>query len=755
MGPARDSLFARSVILLILVLCSFRPPPVLAAGAHPSILWEIVADKITHEKNTNTIVAQGNVVIEKQEKPAPESMVIQADWVQYNTVLETVRALGNLKITVNDDEITAQEALINLGEQTAILHQATIFRAPNNLYLTGDIIQKTGTNAYWVRDGALTTCTTTSGEAPPWSIHSKDSQITSNGYAKLKHASFRIKNTPVAYVPYILIPADTGRKSGLLFPEISQSERDGFGLVAPVFIDLAPYRDITLYPGYLSKRGVTGGAEFRSMAGYDSYGMLAVNYLNDRTADTVDDDYKSDGILRTDHHRYWVRGKIDHSFANGVTGRLDLDTVSDQDFLQEYDNGLTGFKKSNENFENFFHRGFQTETLPFRDNTMQLSKSWTTMSLNGELLAVDDTIDDNDEQTSPWSLPRLMFAGTTKLANVPFDLSWKNEYTYFWRERGIGGHRLDLSPRLIAPLAINPYLESQASAGLRETIYHTDLRGDVPAVSWHGSQYQTRTLYDLNIRTATTLVRDFRFHRNQPDNDSSAGAVLRHILRPELDYTYSPSINQDDLPQFDETDRIAAVNLLRYRVNNHFRLNRAKDTMSSISEIGYAKIQQYYNVDGGRHPFSDLFLEINLTPSNGMGLHAETSLSMYGQGLTYYDISTSLHYLQLHKLALHYRYLKYGNVTFPYFFTEPEDDAIRQIDARIESELTKKLAAKFNISHSVSANGTVDANLHLIYHPSCWALELLASKTPDDRSLMAIISLEGIGGELKLGIPGL
>jgi LPS-assembly protein len=755
MGPARHSLFVRSVILLILYLLFLRLPLVLAADAQPTTLWEITADEITHERKTDTIVAQGNVVIEKQEKTAPEAMAIHADWVQYNTALETVRAAGNLKITINDDEIKAREALINLGEQTGIFHQAAIFRAPNNLYLTGATIQKTGTNAYWVQDGALTTCTTTAGNTAPWSIHSKDSQITGNGYAKLKHASFWIKNVPVAYVPYILVPADTGRKNGLLFPEISQSKRDGFGLVAPVFIDLAPYRDITLYPGYLAKRGGTAGAEFRYMTSYESYGTLAVNYLNDRTVDTFGDDYKSDGILRTNRQRYWFRGKADHTFANGAVGRLDLDRVSDRDFLQEYKKGLIGFKNSNDSFQKFFHRSFQTETMPFRDNSLQLSKSWTTMAVNGELLAVDDAGDNNGEQTSPWAVPRLLFAGATQLTHAPFDLSWNSEYTYYWRERGSGGHRLDLHPRLIAPLAISPYLETEASAGLRETVYHTDYRGPLPDDGSQRSQNLTRTMYDIDIRTATTLVRDYHFGRSRANNASHSFAALRHILRPELEYTYIPSVDQDELPQFDETDRVAAVNLLRYGFINHFRLNNGQEGASPAREVAYAKIQQYYNGDEDRHPFSDLFLRVYLTPVNDLGLYAETALSMYGQGLTYYDVSTSFNYHQQHKLALHYRYLENANVAYPYFFAEPTGDAIRQIDAGIESKLTKKLAAKFNIAHSISANGTVEANLHLIYHPSCWTVELVANQSPDDTSLMAIVSLEGIGGELKLGLPGL
>ncbi len=754
MVEARQYLTVRVFILFQIILLFPQPFFVFAAEEQPATLWEITADEITHEKKTDSIIAKGSVVIKQHEEQTPDSMVIQADWIKYNTTLKTVRALDNLVISTGGDEIKAQKALIDLGDQTGIFHKAVFYRAPINLYLTGAIIQKTGDNAYWIKDGSLTTCTVPAGEAPPWSIHSKDSQITPDGNARLKHVTFRVKKTPIFYIPYLLVPANKERKSGLLYPEISQSKRDGFGLLAPVFVNLAPYSDITLYPGYLTKRGAAGGAEFRYMTDYESYGTLAANYLNDRTVDTPGNDYNSDGILRTNHDRYWFRGKVDHAFSGSAFGRLDLDLVSDHDYLQEYKKGLIGYKKSNDSFLKVFHRGFQAETIPYRENTLQMTKRWPTMAVNTELLAVDDLFDDPMEQTSPWAVPRLLFGGATGLEKLPFDLSWNTEYTYYWRERGVTGHRFDLHPRLISPLPISPYLEASAAVGLRETLSHTDSTPPPSLVKWTGSRNQSRTMYALNITAATTRLRDYTKGWKRTGSAQSSPTVLRHMFRPELEYTYTPSINQDELPQYDATDRIPAVNWLRYKLNNYFKLTRNTNGAPSSRMSGYFKIEQSYN-RREEHPFSDLLFKFNFTSTNSLFLQFETALSMYGQGVTYYDINTSYNHRQKHKLAVRYRYLKHANVTAPYFFAEPAGDGAHQLNGAIESELTKSLAAKFHMEHSFTTNQLIDAALHLNYHPSCWGLELVAYITPDDRSLMAIFSLEGIGGALKLGIPGL
>ena len=221
MVEARQYLTIRILILFQIPLLLLLPLFVFAAEEQPATLWEIEADAISHEKKTDSIIAQGAVVIKQHEEQAPDSMVIQADWIQYNTTLKTVRALDNLVISTGDDEIKAQKALIDLGDQTGIFHKAVIFRAQNNLYLNGAIVQKTGNNAYWIKDGSLTTCEVQAGEVPPWSIHSKDSQLTPDGNARLKHVTFRIKKTPIVYIPYLLVPANTESKSGLLYPEIS------------------------------------------------------------------------------------------------------------------------------------------------------------------------------------------------------------------------------------------------------------------------------------------------------------------------------------------------------------------------------------------------------------------------------------------------------------------------------------------------------------------------------------------------------
>ena len=65
----------------------------------------------------------------------------------------------------------------------------------------------------------------------------------------------RIGKVPVMYVPWFMFPIDERRRTGLLFPSFSKSDRNGFDYRQPIYLNLAPNYDATLHPRYMSERG--------------------------------------------------------------------------------------------------------------------------------------------------------------------------------------------------------------------------------------------------------------------------------------------------------------------------------------------------------------------------------------------------------------------------------------------------------------------------------------------------------------------
>ena len=213
------------------IMFILAPLPFAHSADKGSLPWEISADTITHQQEPEKIIAEGEVILQQYKEDAPTGFKITADRIQYNVDVNSVDATGNLHMQDQYDELRAAEARIDLTEQTGFFKQANIFWQNTNLSISADLIEKTAIQSYHFINGRLTTCPPKKDKAPDWSIWGRDVKITLNDYAKLRHATFRVRDVPVFYLPYLSIPLQE-KKSGLLFPEYSTSSRNGIGMLS-------------------------------------------------------------------------------------------------------------------------------------------------------------------------------------------------------------------------------------------------------------------------------------------------------------------------------------------------------------------------------------------------------------------------------------------------------------------------------------------------------------------------------------------
>ena len=741
------------LLILLSALSGMVLPGLAAAEDILAAPWQITADRITHEKETEHIIAEGNVVLRQQEPAGAGALEVKADWIQYETRRGTITARGNINIHSGDEVITAEETRLDLNRQTGTILKTTLFLPDSNLYFSGDVVEKTGDLTYRLQDGWVTACPAEEGKAPAWSIKAADTELTLEGYAVLKNAVFRVKDVPIAYSPYLVLPAKTIRETGVLFPEFSQSARNGTGLLAPFFINLSPSSDFTLYPGYLSERGVVAGIEYRYVADKNSRGTFSYTHLDDSKDEKTGDEYKSDGYRRLNRNRYWLKGKADHAFGNDLVARLDLDVVSDRDYIQEYRKGIIGFDKANAEYVDIFHRGFQEETLPFRESKLQLAKAWSSMFAGVEMLAIKDVRDEPSATTPVQTLPRMQFSGRTPLGGVPFPVTfvWDADYVNYWRDEGYGAHRVDLFPRLTTPLPLSNVFEGLISAGLRETYYHVETYGDSTS-QWLRDDSPSRRVWDFSADIAYPLARDFSLAVGPFEK-------ISHLLRPTLRYSFVPSVDQDNLPDLDTNDRIEQENWFSYGLHNYFKVSDAGRGV--IRKFGYFKVDQTVDVKEERRtlsgaadksrPYSDVLFEFELYPFERLTVRYETAVSVHGAGTTYYHFAARHDNLNGDILSLDYRYKRNPEAIEPYFYDEVGNDSLHELNFALKRILSEQIAIQGDIAQSLSKDRTVETTLRLLYTPSCWSMEILASKTPDDKRIAFIFSLAGLGKVMGLG----
>jgi LPS-assembly protein len=767
LGPVLPAVW-RSALALCGCWAAFALPPSASAQIDATPAWELTADRMSRTERPEVFIAEGDVVLTRREEPEP--LVLEADWMRYEVEPALVEARGNITLHATDVVLEAEESRLSLATQTGTLTDSTIFfpQEEYTLYITGREIEKTGELTYRIERGSITSCPPQPDRSPPWIIRSREVRVERNGMAVVKHATLNIKSVPVFYTPYFIFPAKTERESGFLLPEVSSSSRSGFGLITPYFINLSPSQDITLYPGYLEQRGLLAGVEGRYVADTRSRGTFLATYQQDRTRDTPEDDFLADGYLRTTRDRYWLRGKVDHYFTDSLVARLDYDLVSDRDFLQEFRDGLLGFNAANRQFLRTFNRGLQAETDHLRASTLQAVKSWDTMLLQGELQAVRDVRDITVEETPAQTLPRLRFSGQELIAATPLSLAWDSEYVNYWRQEGIGYHRADLHPRLVMPIP-RGVLEGRLTGGLRQTSYLVQEYG---GADWPHRRNQNRTLGSFEGDLATTLTRAFAV-------DLGAITSIDHAFRPTLNYNYLPSVNQDNLPNIDGVDRLDPRNWLTYGLSNHFNARESRGGAAAVSRyFGYFRVSQTWDISEDRRtlqdqadrqrPLSDVLFELDIRPLERLRLNYESALSSYGQGFTYYKILTSYADARGYNLFVDFNYQRDREASRPFFYRIDDIDhprvSERWLTLSLMAPLTRTILLQGDHTEIWRTEEAGDGqarrireksqSARLLYHPTCWAVELQLSRDAEDRRMAIVFSLTGIGDLLGIGMNG-
>ena len=339
----------------------------------PGQPWQIEADRISYDQLRDEYIAEGNVLIWKQDRS------ITADTVRYNLQTKMAYAEGHVVLTAGSDILTGDYLENDMESEQGYITNGTIFIAKSNYHIQGDRIEKTGPESYTIGQGVVTTC---DGRLPDWKIAGRDVTIKDDGSGTAWHAVVYARDMPFGYYPYIDFPAPGKPTTGLLMPQGGYSTRKGAFATQPFYWAIDERSDATFYLEYMSERGWKPGVEYRYFLTREAKGAVMFDYFHD---DKVDDgtnkqnqDYgfKDAGgdILRPNRDRYWFRMSHENPLPEGFLGRLELDIPSDQDYLREFKTGYMGFEDSRAYFNRFFGRTLDDYNAPVRTNRLLVSK---------------------------------------------------------------------------------------------------------------------------------------------------------------------------------------------------------------------------------------------------------------------------------------------------------------------------------------------------------------------------------------------
>ena len=530
------------------------------------------ADHISYDKAENSYAAEGNVEIWQGDRK------LTADRVYLNAGTNEAEATGNVVLVQGQDFLRSEKMKIDLDTSLGIILHGTLFLKKQHYYLRGEEIERVGEDTYRIRGGSFTTC---DGDWPAWRFTGRETLVTLEEYASVRGATFEVKNVPLLYFPYLVLPMKTQRQSGFLFPGIGFSNVAGLQLKNAYFWAISKNMDATFYLDLATEKGFGEGLEYRYVRKMGSSGSIYAYHA--RELEGYREKY-TDPLDRT-ADRYLVELQHEEYISKSFYGRMRLFEFSDRQYFKDY--GVTYADQASEQAYSF----------------VSLTKDWERLSLYGEARYTVDLT--QDDKTTLQYLPAVTFAGMRqRILQSPLYYSFSSSYGNFWRQEGVTGQVLDLYPRLTLPLKWGD-LEFTPDFGARETLYLSQNGGE---------QYHSRELWDFNATLATNFYRVF-------DTGWSGVPKIKHLLRPEITYTYIPDVDQSQLPNF--ATPVPNTNIITYSQGPNFGMPVPKTNAvtyaltqrwigkvfdgpdkSRYHEYGYLKLSQAYDFNEANRQLS-------------------------------------------------------------------------------------------------------------------------------------------------------
>lgn len=495
------------------------------------------------------------ITLEKDAKVDKGNSHIEADDIHYDIVDDKIKALGHVFIDRAGDKFTGNQLQLKMDTGIGYMDSPVYRLLRKNAQGRAERVEFDSQDSATVLGGDFTTC---EGPNPDWYLKSsKLSLDNDSGTGVARNAILVFKGVPIAGTPYISFPLAEERVSGFLAPTFITSTTGGLEVTTPYYIDIAPNRDLTLYPHYISRRGLMLGSEARYLD-RDYAGQTRAEYLN------------SDAV--TGENRYIVSSQHRQNFGSGLTFNSNLNAASDDGYPNDFPYSL----------------GYSNPATSRRLMLRDAMVNYSDIDQRAMFRVTDFQIlqDPRAPIAIPYArLPQLTYQKFNYFDNG-LSLELNSDFTRFSHATGFQGatqvvknaDRMVLNPRMTYRWQ-RPGAFIKPSLSLHMTNYNLD---QIP--------YATMTAPARAVPTAS-LDSGLIFERDA----SFFGRDATQTLEPRLFITHTPYVKQDLslYPNFDSAE--ADFNYAQI-----FRENRfvGHDRVGDASTVTTALMSRYLEIEG-------------------------------------------------------------------------------------------------------------------------------------------------------------
>ncbi|NMM25772.1 MAG: LPS-assembly protein LptD [Glaciimonas sp.] len=730
----RFSMLAAAIALAYLPVLAYAqglPNPTRSRAIEESQPSEISAETMTGRPDRE-------LQLDRAVEIRRGQTAIKADHALYLQIEDEVTASGNVWIKRFGDLYQGEQLKLNMSSGAGYVTHPAYRLEMNNAQGNAQRIDFENHERAVVRQGTYSTC---EGPDPDWYLEADTLRLdTGRDVGTASKAVVYFKGVPIMGLPLMSFPLSDARKSGVLPPTIGATSKGGLELELPYYFNLAPNRDLTLFPKIISRRGLQLGVEGRYL-GQSYGGQTRIEVLpNDQ---------------QTNSNRYSLASVHNQTLTPSLSFGWNLNRASDDNYPSDFAQTITASSQ---------------RLLPRDVYTNYSGAYWNASARVTSYQLLQDPL---LPLALPFGrLPQLNFhSGRQDVQG--FDWAFDSEFTRFYlpdeelvkrianeRQRG---DRLVINPQISYPI-IRPGYFVTPKLSLHATSYQLDApTGSLPSAA---PSTLTRALPTFSLDSGLMFERDATFF----------GREATQTLEPRLFYVYTPFRDQSLYPNFDSaeatfnypqlfsenrysgSDRISDANQITAALTSRYLdPNGTERLRLSLGQRYYISVPRVtLNSSASQETRSDLLLAASGRVTNALRLDSGVQYSVNQNSLS--STYVGAQWLPSPKKVL--------NAEYRYVSKSSSVELLKQVKLSGQWPLADRIYAVGRVSYSLPDRKLVDSLFGMEYKADCWIFRLVAQRITTttltaNSTIFIQLELSGLSklgsnplGALRQNIPG-
>ncbi len=483
---------------------------------------------------------QGNAQVRR------DGTVITAERMTYSIPDNELSATGAVRLNKDGVVMLGSELQLRMDTKEGYLAQTSYSIGVLGGRGFASRINLLGGSRIKAMDATYTTC---EPGALDWLLRTESLELdqeTSQGRTGKTQLYF--KDRQILAVPFFYFPLGQQRQSGFLAPSLESNSRFGLGGIIPYYWNIAPNRDATIAPRFMSRRGLALENELR---------VLEPKWAAEVKYDFNPKDSASGG------YRYLLNVKTQVNLPMGWSMGFNARRVSDDNYLVDYGRNLLTSSETRLPAEMSLARSFGEWNFSARAVTWQ------------HLL--DARLSPSYEQ-----VPQLRLTTEQRLGNFNFNfVADASKFAIDRPSTSAIGWRAVVNPSISYPIQTPAYFVIP-KLGLHASYYNLDRNP-------FGDNKLSRVLPTFSVDSGLNFEREMTWR----------GEKFTQTLEPRFFYVKTPYRNQSAFPVFADT-AAAELNFAQLLSDNSFVGN---DRIADLNQLSTMLVSRIINPADGSERF--------------------------------------------------------------------------------------------------------------------------------------------------------